>query len=201
MKQKHYDYLGSSIWYRETITDPYQVIAEAFDFSEISYYRKVIKGILLSTQTDKIYDEVSPSNLLFQFRMMESVINACYLINKENKKSPLTIGAGDYTNRNLYYGRHDRKDGWDYFPRCLSRKEFMDPYLVFKRFFKFRELQQWKMDLEEVLNRALSRSDERLEISVDILSMYFYLTRLFEAAHLIDVREITHVGGHIKNRV
>ena len=31
--------------------------------------------------------------------------------------------------------------------------------------------------------------------------LYFHLTKLIEAAHLIDVREITHIGGSIKNRL
>ena len=201
MKQKHRDYLESSIWYRETITDPYQVIAEAFSFCEIAEYRKSIKAILLSSQSNKVYNRDSPTDLLFQFRMMESVINACYLINKEKKESPLIIGEDDYINKNLYYGRRSGSDGWDYFPRCLSRKEFINPYLNLKRFFQLQDIKQWKIDLEAVLNKALSNTNEQLEINIDILSMYFYLTKLFEAAHLIDVREVTHVGGYIKNRV
>jgi hypothetical protein len=38
-------------------------------------------------------------------------------------------------------------------------------------------------------------------IDFDTLPIYFHLTKLVEAVHLIDVREITHIGGRIKNRL
>ena len=38
-------------------------------------------------------------------------------------------------------------------------------------------------------------------VEMDTLSIYLFLTKLIEAAHLIDVREITHIGGMIKNRL
>ena len=34
--------------------------------------------------------------------------------------------------------------------------------------------------------------------NMDLLRIYFHLTKLMEAAHLIDVREVTHVGGELK---
>ncbi|MCG7859840.1 hypothetical protein MD537_22870, partial [Flavihumibacter sediminis] len=46
------------------------------------------------------------------------------------------------------------------------------------------------------------RSMNLLELEdIRPLSLYFQLTKLVEAAHLIDVREVNHVGGHVKNRI
>lgn len=38
-------------------------------------------------------------------------------------------------------------------------------------------------------------------IEMDTFSIYLHLTKLIEVAHLIDVREINHVGGRVKNRL
>jgi hypothetical protein len=46
------------------------------------------------------------------------------------------------------------------------------------------------------------RSMNLLELEdIRPLSLYFQLTKLVEAAHLIDVREVNHVGWHVKNRI
>ena len=195
---KH-DYLETSCWYRDIITDPYQVIAEFFSFATIDFYRKRIKGMLLSIHRNKIYHKDAPGEVLFDFKMLESVINAAYLISKEKKQSPLIIGMNDLFNKNLYCGRHTNCDQWDYFPRTLSKKEYIDPYLTFKLFFKYQKLETWKQDLQTILSYALAKNSDGVEL--DLLSIYFHLTKLVEAAHLIDVREITHVGGFIKNRM
>ena len=133
---------------------------------------------------------------------LESGINAAYLINKEKKKSPLSIGKDDVFNPNLYCSWHADQGEWDFFPRSLSLKEYIDPYLVFKRFFKYLTLAEWKDELRELMEFALGKTSfSEACVDFDTLQIYFHLTKLVEAAHLIDVREITHIGGRIKNRI
>jgi hypothetical protein len=81
-------------------------------------------------------------------------------------------------------------------------KEYKNPYVVFKRFFKFKELPKWKSDLQDILSYALGK-DTLFEagVYIDCLSIYLHLTKLIEAAHLVDAREIYHIGGMIKNRM
>lgn len=202
MKEKHnkeqqHDYLATSCWYKEIITDPYQVIAELFTFADIAFYRKLIKGVVSFTYRSNIYRKDDPGSLLYEFKMLESAINAAYLINKQKKESPIEVDGYNLLNKNLYCGRHVSNE-WDYFPRSLSVKEYKNPYLVFKNFFKYQKLDKWKKDLQEVLEYSLYKYTDGLEL--ELLDIYFHLTKLIEAAHLIDVREITHVGGRIKNR-
>lgn len=72
---------------------------------------------------------------------------------------------------------------------------------VFKRFFRFQEITNWKEQLQLLMDYSL-RSMNLLELEdIRPLSLYFQLTKLVEAAHLIDVREVNHVGGHVKNRI
>lgn len=195
------DYRSSSIWYREKIKDPYQVIAEFFSCASISSHRKTIKDVLISISKNSQYSKDSPGDLLFEFKLIESVINSAYLINQTKAESPLEISPAGALNKNLYCGRHSDISEWEDFPRSLSLKEYINPYLVFRQFFKYRKLKEWKKDMEEILEFALAESSY-IEggLTFDVLSIYVHLTKLIEAAHLIDVREITHVGGHLKTR-
>lgn len=198
---KHDDYLSTSLWYREEIKDPYQVIAEFFSGDSIAGYRKTIKDVLISISKDELYRKDRPGDLLYEFKMIESVMNAAYLINEDKKKSPIEVRSHDLLNKSLYCGRQTYLTEWDYFPRSLSMKEYVNPYLAFKRFFRYQKLEEWKKDMQEILEYALTdMSFFEAGLTFDVLSIYVHLTKLLEAAHLVDVREVTHVGGYIKNR-
>jgi hypothetical protein len=57
------------------------------------------------------------------------------------------------------------------------------------------------MELDDLKRFALSKeSFSDASIEFDALSIYMHLTKLIEAAHLIDVREVTHIDGRIKNK-
>jgi len=87
---------------------------------------------------------------------------------------------------------------WEDFPHFLSVKEFCNPYKVFRKFFKYQDLDAWVHDLEESVDAALSTCNG--ELGLEMIVMYSHLVKLAEAAHLINVREVTHIGGILKNR-
>jgi hypothetical protein len=200
MKKKP-DYLETSVWFKEEISDPYQIIAEFFSAAGLSENRKIIKNLLLAANSKKTYNKDAPGDLLWHMKLFESVINAAYLINLEKKKSPLEIPNYDLFNPNLFRGWGRDTCDWDFLPGSLSLKEYTNPYLVFKRFFKFQDLSKWKSTLQQILEFALIE-DSAYEVGVDIdyLLIYLHLTKLIEASHLIDVREIYHIGGMIKDK-
>jgi hypothetical protein len=201
MKSAH-DYLRTSLWYKEKITDPYQVFAEFFLSADLTAHRKCIKDALRAASGKHIWRKINPGDLLYDFKMIESVINAAYVINKEKKKSPIIITKENSFNPNLFCGWQADFILWRHFSRILSFKEYANPYLIFKRFFKYLSLAEWKRELNDLLEYALvETSMYEAGIYKDVLSLYFHLIKLVEAAHLIDVREINHIGGIPKNRI
>lgn len=197
---KH-EYLETSVWFKDKITDPYQIIAAFFDAADIAHHRKIIKNILQVACSDRCWEKQEPGHLLYEFSLLESVINAAWVLDQEKKKDPLFINPEDVFNPNLYVGWHGKLTKWDFLPRSLSYKEFANPYRVFKRFFRFQDIANWKEQLQLLMDYSL-RSMNLLELEdIRPLSLYFQLTKLVEAAHLIDVREVNHVGGHVKNRM
>lgn len=50
--------------------------------------------------------------------------------------------------------------------------------------------------MDTIVEYALASNTDSCDL--DLLRRYFHLTKLLEAAHLIDVREVTHVDGQLK---
>ena len=76
---KH-EYLETSVWFKDKITDPYQIIAAFFDAADIAHHRKIIKNILQVACSDRCWEKQEPGQLLYEFRLLESVINAAWVL-------------------------------------------------------------------------------------------------------------------------
>ncbi|MBK7884013.1 MAG: hypothetical protein IPJ81_09570 [Chitinophagaceae bacterium] len=104
---KPHDSLATFYWYKEVITDPYQVIAAFFDHGDIAHYRKLVKGMLLHVCSNKIFYKNAPGNLLFEYKMLESLIRAADVIRKGKTKKHYAIPKEDLFNKKWYCSRHD----------------------------------------------------------------------------------------------
>lgn len=196
------EYRNSSIWFKDEILDPNQLLAEFFTMADVADYRKDIYNIVRAACSGKYWKKGSPNDMIFILKGLESIVNAAYILYRQGKQSPLQIEDRDIFNLNLFRGNSSTDRDWDFFPRMLRYNEYLDPYIVFKRFFDFKNLSEWKEVLQSLSEYALSRTRifEEYE-DFDSLAIYRHLTRLVEATHLIDVRENTHVGGYIKNKI
>jgi hypothetical protein len=130
-------------------------------------------------------------------RVIRSLIKAAHHL-KEIEKGPITVSEGDAFNKKYYRSHYLSSNEWEDFPRFLSVKEFCNPYKVFRKFFKYQDLHAWVHDLEEIADSALSKNSG--ELGLEMIPTYSHMVKLTEAAHLINVREVTHIGGMLKNR-
>jgi hypothetical protein len=191
------DIFETECWLYHVITDPYQVFAEAFSTAGMHFLRRFIKKILHHAEANDIYREKSPCDVLLFMRVIRSLIKAADSL-KEIKKGPIVVSEADAFNKKYYKSHYEISDEWEEFPRFLSVKEFCNPYKVFRKFFKYQDLHAWVHDLEETADCALSKN--KGELGLEMIAIYSHLVKLTEAAHLINVREITHIGGLLKNR-
>ncbi|WP_431217169.1 hypothetical protein ACQ86N_23085 [Puia sp. P3] len=196
-------YLENSVWNKDIISDPYQTIAEFFSAASLIDYRKDIRKIVRYAFSERAWEKDNPADILYRFNQLEKILNAAYLVNKEEKDSPLEISQSDVFNPNLFCGWIKGHSEWEYLPRMLSFKEYKNPYLALKRIFEFKKLFYWK-DLLKMFSEFVFTNQsiefESLE-SYRCIDVYVHLTKLVEAVHLIDVREVNHIGGNIKNRI
>jgi hypothetical protein len=196
-KKKIIDVFETQCWFYGIITDPYQVFAECFSHAGLPHFRRVIKKLLHHAESEKIYQAKSPCDVLFYMKIIRSLIKAADVL-KKKEKSPVEVSEMDVFDKRYFRSHYQSGNELEEFPRMLSVKEFCNPYRAFHKFFKYQPLDKWLHDWEEAVECALSRSSG--ELGLEMLKIYSYLGKLLEAAHLINVREVTHVGGLLKNR-
>jgi hypothetical protein len=191
------DIFETECWLYRVITDPYQVFAEAFSMAAIAHLRSFIKKVLHYAEVNEIYRQESPCDILLFMRVIRSLIKAADDL-KEKMNGPIIDSEEDFFNKKYYCSHYLSSTPWTDFPRFLSVKEFCNPYKVFRKFFKYQDMHTWVHDLEETADCALSKNSG--ELGLEMIAMYSHLVKLTEAAHLINVREVTHIGGLLKNR-
>lgn len=196
-KESTQDVFDTRCWLYDIVTDPYQVFAEVFSTAVIGSFRRFIKKILHYAEVNEIYREKSPCDVLLFMKIIRSLIKASDSL-KEIKKGPITVSEGDAFNKKYYRSHYVTSNDWEDFPHFLSMKEFCNPYKVFRKFFKYQQCDEWIHDLEETVDCALSKNNG--ELGLEMIAIYSHLVKLTEAAHLINVREVTHIGGILKNR-
>lgn len=175
-------YIKSSLWHKEKIKDPYKTISDVFNFAEINLYRKTIKHFLLFAEEDKPYDKKPPGYFLQNLEQIEAIINAASLINKENvnlhKSKPRSQSNGKQVQ--------EQSMDWNSFPRSLSTKEYNNPHLVIRNFFRYLKLSEWKQCLKSILELSLTEDNIRGSmLEINTLSIYLHLTKLVESVYLI----------------
>lgn len=197
-KNTREDIFDTQCWLNDIMTDPYKLIGELFTNSECWHLRIVIKRLLQYTISPEIYTDKPPCDVILYMRMINSTIRAAYAL-KDKKRSGIVVDKHDLLNNKYYRSHYAYCDTWTDFPRFLSKKEYCNPYLVFRKFFKYQSLENWLSTWRNIIDGALCHEESRFFIN-EIL-VYTHLVKCIEAAHLIDVRRTVHSKGDLTERL
>ncbi|MGN7890329.1 hypothetical protein [Dyadobacter sp. 22481] len=185
-KQKHIR--NHSIWYRQRIIDPFRVIADFFDAYSLMSFKANLYDVLQAVSADHFYQKGSPSDVLYIFERLESVINAAYLINNGGIQAKF-IKPGDLIERVKI--RQEINSSWEMLPSLLNSEEMTNPQKVLTSFFDYKSLRDWKQELTEVYNFALSKHPAcEWGVCIDSLSVFVYSVKLVEALYLFHSEHI-----------
>lgn len=184
-------------WGSTAFDDPYQVIRAIFGFADTGFYRHFIRDILLYSTRKKRYKKEHASNIIFLLDGIVCLLSACFIISKEKKHSLLEVEEEDIIKPDFYSLRNAATDLWSDFPRSLTKAEMLDPYTVFGKVFQHYTPDKWYHLMKYFTEDACGNYSDVYEENT--LLVYIQLTRLFEAAHLINVREIAHVRNWRSN--
>ena len=178
--------------YREA----YRVIADYFSFASLNMHRRYINSILKAAYSEDYWKKSHPGSLLFFQERTEELMKATYLFIAKKKNKTIEKKEAKLKNEVLEmaidpetYVAWPKGDAmWEYFPRALSKKEFINPYLAFEKFFHFKDLKEWLAHFKELINYALSSYGNESALDIDYLKTNTLLQKLIEASHLIHVR-------------
>jgi hypothetical protein len=133
--------------------------------------------------------------LYFAEKMRELMKAALSIIDTYNYKNEVILKKQDddpvwsLKQYEHYCPSPVRHSPWHFFPRYLSKKEFLDPYNALEKFTHYQTFSKWKYTLKELLHHALSRTGiTELNGSTGILHTYILLHKLIEGSHLLAIR-------------
>lgn len=178
-------------WGCLTFGDPYIVIKEIFSFAHVDFYRDFIGDILLYSSRKKVYRKKYTGDIMFILDGIFCLLQAGYVISKERKHSILDIRESDILNSSFYTLTSSGIRQWADFPRSLSKDEMLDPYSALGRLFKHYKPDKLYNAIKRLATDACGCYENELEENT--LEIYVSLSKLFEAAHLIWVRELEHI--------
>jgi hypothetical protein len=181
---------------KNKMMDPYKVIDDFFSFASLNQHRKYISSMLKAAYSEDYWRKSDPGALLFFEQKMVDLIKAAYLFvsrekNKKVRRKTAVVEKGAVNQQidpATYFGRHQGDAMWVFFPRYLSRKEFINPYFAIEKFFAFKSLDEWLGGLKELISYALSSYGNESALEFDYLKTNNLLQKLIEASHLIHVR-------------
>jgi hypothetical protein len=141
-----------------------------------------------------IYKADPPGDVLLYSKLIRSLIKASHAL-RHTKHRAVTIKKEELFHKKYYCSHYTSADVWKELPRCLSEKEYSDPYRAFQQFFSYQSLNSWLQCWEQVVENAFCSDSTSIAAPLTVCT---HLIKLVEAAHLVDVREVTHVGECLK---
>lgn len=178
----------------EVLVGCYRAINNFFESFSLPFARDYLLSALKAAESNQIWDKGAPTDLLYFFECMETLLPAIYSIVKDGNKTKRVIllkspNSFDLTQYHLYCGRYDRHTPWDYFPRNLSAKEYRDPYKALLKFTAKASKKEWKETLHYLLSYALgANSLSELGVNLELISISEHLQKMLDACHLFYVR-------------
>jgi len=161
-----------SIWYRQSIDDPFQVIRDFFDASSLTSFKANFYEVLRATSEDHFYDKGSPSDVSHYLERFESMINVGYLFNGSIESAPSSSEMQNNSQTSV--------------KQNISDYEAPNPGEVITLFFTYKSLSEWKETLIEINDFALSKHPaHEWGVWIDTLSVFVHSIKLAEALYLI----------------
>ena len=186
LRKKQKKLRNHSIWYREKINDPFQVIRDFFDYSSLMSFKTNLYEILKVTSEDYFYQKGSPNSVLHHLERFESIINVAYLMIGEDP-------GHTYINTNSE-DRQQFSVTHEMYHSLLTKEEILNPHKVLSSFFEYKSLQEWKKALIEINDFALSKHPaHEWGVWIDALPVFVHSVKLAEALYLMGGSEEQHI--------
>lgn len=176
--------------------NPYKAISHFFEAFDLLSARDYIQTSLLAANSKKLWKGQCPAGLVAFYEDYKKLFTAAATITGSGCKRQTGIvamkegrPAAALTGFSLYCKPCDAAEHWLYMPRCLSVKEFCNPYKALKKAVRFIQQDKFDAPFDKVIQYALSYDSFRDAcIDWDTLQLNIMLQKLLEAAHLLYVR-------------
>ena len=184
----------------EEIVNAHLVITAFNEYIEYPIARRYLLKWFQAIHKKDHWRERSPEALLYFYERIEMLFEGAKLLaempvsRRIDKVIVIDEEPTDLMSSILYYPNSGFLDAWEYFPRRLTRKEFLNPYLVFPKIFKKYDIGQWRFILRELLCFGLSTTRMECDYGFDTFLVNTHIEKLLAASSLIYTRGLLVKG-------
>ena len=168
------------------IENPMSVVADFFFADSVKGHGKRLKEWRYYVVNDEHYNEKrhGPGTLLFFYDLNLKLLEAMFLL-------LCTYKNFSYQQEKLTEAQlEEEREQWEYYPKNLTLKEQLNPYIAVKKVFKKIKPQAYRDHLHEWSHVALyNNADTEGLYAGEIIAVYENLLKLYSAAWLIYQRE------------
>ncbi len=180
----------------------FKAIDDFFDAYSLAHARYMLAELIQSADAERVWKGKCPANAVYFTQKLQELVAAVFAIMDEGQypdEIVLDKNSSDQLwmlkNYAVYCGWHRASTPWDFFPRHLTQKEFLNPFRALKKFTRYRSLPAWSDALKELAHHSLSpESIREFEDGTRLLGTWLHLHKLLDAAHLLEVRRKTEEG-------
>lgn len=188
----------------EHIANPYLAVNYFCRDFNLRDAKKYLNGWITAVFEKVSWIKKSPADLVYFTERFYQLLEAGWLISQKDNSKRLAnlslqykVDEIDYMDPVLYSDRNYNVL-WEDFPRSLNKKEFINPYRVFSKIFKFQSLDEWKMELRNIYHLALTNIDvKHTGEAINTFGFAKRLNKFVEACQLINVREFEWSDGKL----
>ncbi len=180
----------------EAYKNPKQVIIQFFDSYHLVDAVTQLEDCLLCAFSHLRLRRKPLLRIMAMKEMLLVLLEAATLLKDEGKATLAADEPNPMDTRWYYYNKYKDYEEWDYFPHHLCKKQYYNPYIVFKQCSKKSTLPQWRSLLEGLFAAAayynMTGEDGCINYSSAETNAYTQCKRLIElveAAHLVYIRE------------
>lgn len=166
----------TGFWASFVTGNPFKAINAFFDFADLEYYKHTLSEAVIYCYKTKVCTQDNPSNIFVLYTALDSFLKVCYCLQYKSKKWKVKASLRSETVFHL---------------SSLTKEEYDDPFIVFRKAFDEKTLEQFQLFLCLILELSLSPYAE--DSDTDLTTPYIYLIKMLDAVSLIRERGVEKI--------
>ncbi|OMQ12936.1 hypothetical protein [[Flexibacter] sp. ATCC 35103] len=166
----------TGFWASFVTGNPFKAIDAFFDFADLDYYKQNLSEVVTYSYKTKVCKQENPSNVFILYTAINSFLKICYCLQYKSKKWKVKASLRCETVFHL---------------SSLTREEYENPFMVFRKAFNKKTLEEFQLFLCLILE--LSLSPHAGDPHTDLTTPYIHLIKMLDAVALMKERGVEKI--------
>jgi hypothetical protein len=166
----------TNFWAGYVAGNPFKAINAFFAFARLDYYKQNLTEAVICSYKTKVYKQDNPSDAFILYTTIDSFLKVCYCLQEKSKKWKVKASLRCETVFHL---------------SSLTKEEYDNPFIVFRKAFDKKTLEEFQLFLCLILE--LSLSPFAGDPDTDLTTPYIHLIKMLDAVELMRERGVEKI--------